>query len=380
MKAQRYDWLQTQIQNLKYKNGAEIGVKSGGTTIRLLRRIPELRMVAVDLWEPQEHDQQGPDPNNPKSYAGHGWDHDRSEKRFRTRGKQFVKEGRLQIIKGNSRSQEVLDQVPDGSLDFVFIDADHTKDGCLQDIRNWRPKVRPGGMISGHDVNWPGVAEAVRTEVPQYQIWPQDWVWFGGNMPHPLCPHFVIVDRLKVVFMLAAKAATTSVKRTLWMNGYIDKIPRWKDFHVGFKYGSPDDLPGGYTKIAIKRNPRARILSAWAKHRRRMGFAVMGFPKAAPFPDFVEFACGFPDESTDPHLRSLDYSWGGVEPDIILECGRLNQEWERLQRELGRSLPELLRMNTSNHKAVQEYYSGSLNDMVFKRYRRDFERFGYERP
>lgn len=44
----------------------------------------------------------------------------------------------------------------DQSLDLVFIDADHSYDGCLADIKAWLPKVRPGGIICGHDFGTPG--------------------------------------------------------------------------------------------------------------------------------------------------------------------------------------------------------------------------------
>ena len=39
----------------------------------------------------------------------------------------------------------------EGSLDFVFIDGDHSYEGVKLDILNFLPKVRPGGLIAGHD-------------------------------------------------------------------------------------------------------------------------------------------------------------------------------------------------------------------------------------
>jgi cephalosporin hydroxylase len=48
-------------------------------------------------------------------------------------------------------SHEAAALVPDGSLDFVYIDAEHTYEGCLADLRLWSPKVRRGGIVSGDD-------------------------------------------------------------------------------------------------------------------------------------------------------------------------------------------------------------------------------------
>lgn len=49
------------------------------------------------------------------------------------------------------------------SLDFVFLDAAHDFANVVADIEAWLPKVRPTGVIAGHDYLscWPGVVQAV---------------------------------------------------------------------------------------------------------------------------------------------------------------------------------------------------------------------------
>jgi len=50
----------------------------------------------------------------------------------------------------------------DESLDFVFIDAAHDYISVKKDINAWYPKVKKGGVISGHDYSWgPTVRQAV---------------------------------------------------------------------------------------------------------------------------------------------------------------------------------------------------------------------------
>jgi predicted O-methyltransferase YrrM len=49
----------------------------------------------------------------------------------------------------------------DNSLDFVFIDASHEYQDVKEDIINWLPKVKIGGIIAGHDIGSPEVGKAV---------------------------------------------------------------------------------------------------------------------------------------------------------------------------------------------------------------------------
>lgn len=39
----------------------------------------------------------------------------------------------------------------DGSVDFVFIDGDHTYESVSKDINLWFPKIKAGGILAGHD-------------------------------------------------------------------------------------------------------------------------------------------------------------------------------------------------------------------------------------
>lgn len=48
-------------------------------------------------------------------------------------------------------SVEAAGDFPDESLDWVFLDAGHTYKQVVKDLKAWFPKVRKGGMFSGHD-------------------------------------------------------------------------------------------------------------------------------------------------------------------------------------------------------------------------------------
>ncbi len=50
-----------------------------------------------------------------------------------------------------------------GPIDFLYVDADHSHDGTLADLRAWVPYVVPGGVIAGDDYDhprYPGVSTA----------------------------------------------------------------------------------------------------------------------------------------------------------------------------------------------------------------------------
>jgi hypothetical protein len=48
-------------------------------------------------------------------------------------------------------SVEAATKIPDHSLDFVYIDARHDYESVKEDVEAWCSKVRPGGIMAGHD-------------------------------------------------------------------------------------------------------------------------------------------------------------------------------------------------------------------------------------
>jgi predicted O-methyltransferase YrrM len=60
----------------------------------------------------------------------------------------------------------------DESLDMVFIDGDHTYKGVMDDINNYLPKVKKGGIICGHDYvkGFPEVIQAVNEKFKKVEV------------------------------------------------------------------------------------------------------------------------------------------------------------------------------------------------------------------
>ena len=71
----------------------------------------------------------------------------------------------------------MADRVEDGTLDFVFIDADHIYEAVVKDIRAWTPKLKSGGTLCGHDTHFDGVLKAIKELIPNYIEVEVDHVW-----------------------------------------------------------------------------------------------------------------------------------------------------------------------------------------------------------
>ncbi len=121
----------------------EIGTFNGCTSAHLVKYCPQIsRIVAVDLQT-----------DRAQALVGHL--------------------ERVELVQGYSDAS--AKQVADESVDLVFIDADHSEEWVRRDVEAWFPKVKPGGIVSGHDYgshNYPGVKTAVDA--------------FLADHPHPL--------------------------------------------------------------------------------------------------------------------------------------------------------------------------------------------------
>jgi len=66
---------------------------------------------------------------------------------------------RVNLIVGDSLTQAAT--YADGSLDFVFLDDDHSTAHVRAELDAWWPKLKPDGVLAGHDFDWPSVQTAV---------------------------------------------------------------------------------------------------------------------------------------------------------------------------------------------------------------------------
>ncbi len=93
----------------------------------------------------------------------------------------------LKVVRATSA--QGVTQFADGSLDWVFIDADHSFEAVSADVAAWYPKVKPGGILSGHDYGYFPVIMALRRYFSHVCAW--DTIWYvrhDGRLlkPRPL--------------------------------------------------------------------------------------------------------------------------------------------------------------------------------------------------
>lgn len=62
-----------------------------------------------------------------------------------------LKSHKEKILFQITTSDKVVDQIPDNSLNFVYIDGCHIMPYVLNDINQYYPKVMSGGVVGGHD-------------------------------------------------------------------------------------------------------------------------------------------------------------------------------------------------------------------------------------
>jgi len=135
---------------------AEIGSWKGRSTNKLLKSCKG-KVYAIDHWKGTETDISGILALKEDVY------------------KQFIENvgSRDNLIIMKEDSLSAANRFNGDRVDMVFIDADHTYEGCKKDIEAWLPKCNK--YICGHDYNWPGVKRAVEEKFDNINLVESLW-------------------------------------------------------------------------------------------------------------------------------------------------------------------------------------------------------------
>jgi len=132
----RWTDLGDMLNDLGFKKAVEVGVYKGKFFQAIAHKAPNMEIVGVDAWTTYDDYLDYP----PGDLEAVGY----PQAVARASGCPNVK-----LVKGWSK--DVAPTIEDGSLDYLFIDANHTYECCKEDIGLWASKVRPGGIVMGHD-------------------------------------------------------------------------------------------------------------------------------------------------------------------------------------------------------------------------------------
>lgn len=149
-----------------YQVGAELGVAAAGHVEEILKHPEITRLFGVDSY--QHRDDYDDAMNMPQ---------ERFEELYGYVLRFTAQYGnRFKLIRKSTLDASY--EIADGSLDFVYVDADHSYAACKADLATWLPKLRRGGMMSGHDFNFPGVLHAVQEVATDLHLEAESNWWF----------------------------------------------------------------------------------------------------------------------------------------------------------------------------------------------------------
>lgn len=142
----RAQFLKHLIEANNFSTMVEVGIDTGKSTFYLLDNIPNLTIFAIDT-------------DISKFY------NNKIKEKYKDR-----------LVPMQGLSYEVADNIPDKSVDIVFIDADHSYDSVKKDIIKFTPKLKSKGLLTGHDIDYPGVNKAVNELIKEFDVGP-NYVW-----------------------------------------------------------------------------------------------------------------------------------------------------------------------------------------------------------
>lgn len=148
--------------------GAEIGVCLAATTELFMKNVSNIiKYYAIDNY-PTYVDWNGGDLNEDRQ--------------------KLIKEYAFEILRPYSEKIEFIyedsssfaKRLQDETLDFIFIDGDHSYEGFTRDLKNYYCKVKKGGIISGDDITIPNITKGLNDffEKNSSQIKTKNKIWY----------------------------------------------------------------------------------------------------------------------------------------------------------------------------------------------------------
>ncbi|MDH5608014.1 MAG: class I SAM-dependent methyltransferase [Cyclobacteriaceae bacterium] len=153
---------------------AEIGVAQGEFSDAIIEICHPSKLHLVDVWHSERY-------------------HISNQEKITSRHKTAVQNGQLEFNIG--LSTEVVHSFQDHYFDWIYLDTDHSYALTKQELKLYQHKIKPGGMICGHDYisgNWKGLKRYGVIEAVHEFCIEQDWEIIYLTFETSLPPSFAI--------------------------------------------------------------------------------------------------------------------------------------------------------------------------------------------
>ncbi len=151
------------LADLECRVVCEVGVWTGQFAERMLTEVPGIESYTlIDPWRNL------PDWNKPANRSDAQFEEIRAEALGR------VAPFAEKVVEIRDLTKHAKERIENGSLDFAYVDGDHTLRGITIDLQSMLPKIRPGGFIGGDDFTktiWQHGSQFSPTEVFPYAIY-----------------------------------------------------------------------------------------------------------------------------------------------------------------------------------------------------------------
>ena len=122
----------TSFLELMPKNAvvAEVGVDKGGFSEQILQITNPQKLHLIDAWDTERY-------------------HDGLALGVQVKFRELIASGKIELHRGYST--DWLPKFPDQYFDWVYIDTNHSYETTAQELEICKNKVKPNGIIAGHD-------------------------------------------------------------------------------------------------------------------------------------------------------------------------------------------------------------------------------------
>ena len=241
------------------------------------------------------------------------------------------------------------------------------------------------------------IKKIMRKSRPTRQLWFLLRMFRNVIFSGAYCPRYFFYDNeKKYLYLSVSKAGNTSIKASMYA---LPEMDDYRDIHkaVNVEKSAKVSLIGNfsdYYKFTFVRNPFDRLVSCYENKmhsdKSSVGVSIknlifdnylLGYlSKDRGFADFARRVCKIPDFIADRHFQSqvcgMFYNNGDMIPDFVGKFENFADDFEFIREKF--ELAPLPHYNKTKKGNWMDYYDLKTAQLVYRRYQKDIEKFGYQ--